>query len=136
MEKQKHLAAKPTEVELEILEVLWEIGPSPMGKIHEACLASRPSAPGYTTTQKMIQVMRDKGLVAVDDSKRPLRYRAAEAREKTRLKLLDDITQRVFGGSSKKLVMSLLDGSRLTTTELDEVKKLINEAQDDSGDKK
>ena len=52
MRKQKHLAAKPTEVELEILEVLWEIGPSPMGKVHEACLASRPSAPGYTTTQK------------------------------------------------------------------------------------
>ena len=80
----------------------------------------------------MIQVMRDKGLVAVDDSKRPLRYRAAEAQEKTRLKLLDDVTQRVFGGSSKNLVMSLLNGARLTKPELDEVKKLISEAQDNS----
>ena len=127
--KKRRLATQPTEVELEILEVLWQIGPSPLGQIHEACLASRPSAPGYTTTQKMIQVMRDKGLVVVDDSKRPLRYRAAEAQEKTQLKLLDDVTQRVFGGSSKNLVMSLLEGSRLSTTELDEVKKLISDAQ-------
>ena len=131
--KKKRLATQPTEVELEILEVLWEIGPSPLGLIHEACLASRPSAPGYTTTQKMIQVMRDKGLVEVeDDSKRPLRYRAAEAQEKTQLKLLDDVTQRVFGGSSKNLVMSLLEGSRLSTTELDEVKQLISDAQNNS----
>ena len=50
-------------------------------------------------------------------------------REKTRMKLLDDVTQRVFGGSSKKLVMSLLEGARLTAAELDEVKNLISEAQ-------
>ena len=62
---------RPTEVELEILEVLWDLGPSAMGQIHEACVDRRPGTPGYTTTQKMVQVMRDKGLVTVDSSVRP-----------------------------------------------------------------
>ena len=120
---------RPTGVELEILEVLWELGPSAMGKIHEACVATRPSSPGYTTTQKMIQVMRDKGLVEADKSTRPPLYRAAELREKTQLNLLDDVTQRAFGGSAKNLVLSLLDADRLNQDELDEVKALIAQAQ-------
>jgi BlaI family transcriptional regulator, penicillinase repressor len=122
-------SVQPTEVELEILEVLWALGPAPLGVIHEACVESRPSTPGYTTTQKMLQVMREKGLVVVDDSARPMRYAAAEPRGRTQLKLLDAMTMRAFGGSAKKLVMSMVAGERLTLDELAEVKKLINQAQ-------
>lgn len=128
-QKTKSQSLRPTEVELEILDVLWQIGPSAMGKIHEACTAARPSAPGYTTTQKMVQVMRDKGLIEVDKSIRPPLYRAAELRERTRLNLLDDVTQRAFGGSAKSLVLSLLDGDRLNKEELSEVKALIAKAE-------
>lgn len=132
--KDSSRPVRPTGVELEILEVLWELGPSAMGRIHEACAAARPSAPGYTTTQKMIQVMRDKGHVVVDDSVRPPLYRAAELRERTQLNLLDDVTQRAFGGSAKSLVLSLLTGDRLNKEELSEVKALIAKAQKNQTD--
>ena len=82
----------------------------------------------------MIQVMRDKGLVVVDDSLRPPRYRAAELRERTQLNLLDDVTQRAFGGSGKSLVLSLLTGDRLNREELSEVKSLIAKAQETQAD--
>ena len=58
----------------------------------------------------MIQVMRDKGLIACDESVRPS-YAAAKSRERTQLGLLEDLARRAFGGSSKKLVMSLLSPS-------------------------
>lgn len=114
---------QPTEAELEILGVLWETGPSAMGALHDA-LCERNEV-GYTTTQKMVQVMRDKGLVVVDDSLRPPRYSAAEPPERTKLKLLDYLAQRAFGGSAKDLVMSLVSNKRLSSKELDEIRQLI-----------
>jgi len=114
---------QPTEAELEILGVLWETGPSPMGAIHET--VREKSGVGYTTTQKMVQVMRDKGLVTVDDTVRPPQYSAADPPEKTRLKLLDYMAQRAFGGSAKELVMSLVSNERLSPKELEDVRKLI-----------
>lgn len=120
-------SAQPTEVELEILQVLWEHGPCPLGQIHQAVAARCDRA--YSTTRKMIQVMRDKGLVQCDESVRPQLYRAAESREQTQLSLLEDIAERAFGGSTKKLVMSLLSADRLTAEELQEMQRLVKRAK-------
>jgi BlaI family penicillinase repressor len=116
---------RPTEAELEILEVLWAEGPCALGAIH-AVLKLR-NAVGYTTTQKLVHVMRDKGLVTVDKSTRPPSYVAADPPEETQLKLLDYLAQRAFGGSAKNVVMSLLSNERLSASELDEVRKVIAE---------
>jgi BlaI family penicillinase repressor len=123
----RHPSSKPTEVELEILLVLWEHGPCPMGKIHGVLSERRDT--GYTTTQKMVQVMREKGLVQTDSSVHPQLYTAADSREETQLSMLDDLAQRAFGGSAKKLVMSLLSADRITAEELREIQRLLRQAE-------
>ena len=123
----RHPSSQPTEVELAILHVLWKHGPCPMGNIHDALSATRDT--GYTTTQKMIQVMRDKGLVTCDDSVRPPLYDAAESQEQTQLRILDDLAQKVFGGSAKKLLMSLVSAKRVTAEELGEMQRLLRDAE-------
>jgi len=77
----------------------------------------------------MVQVMRDKGLVECDESVRPQLYRAAESKEQTQLNLLEDIAARAFGGSTKKLVMSLLSADRLTSEELREMQQVVKRAK-------
>ena len=120
-------SVQPTEVELEILQVLWEHGPCPLGQIHQAVAARCDRA--YSTTRKMIQVMRDKGLVECDESTRPQLYAAAESKEQTQLNLLEDLAQRAFGGSTKKLVMSLLSADRVTPEEIQEMQRLVKKAR-------
>jgi predicted transcriptional regulator len=110
-------------VELEILQVLWEHGPCPLGRIHEAVSAHCDRA--YSTTRTMIQVMRDKGLVTGDESKRPQLYSAAASKEETRLSLLEDLVERAFGGSVRRLVMSLVSADRVTLEELREMQRLV-----------
>ena len=110
-------------MELEILQVLWQHGPCPLGEIHEAVAARSQRA--YSTTRKMIQVMRDKGLVNSDDSVRPQLYSAAKSKEDTQLNLLQDLADRAFGGSTGKLVMSLVSAERLTVEEVREMQRLV-----------
>ena len=120
-------STQPTEVELEILQVLWQQGPCPLGEIHEALAAH--SGRAYSTTRKMIQVMRDKGLVRSDDSVRPQLYSAAKSREDTQLNLLQDLADRAFGGNTKKLVMSLVSAERVTVEEVQEMQRLVEETK-------
>ena len=81
----------------------------------------------------MIQVMRDKGLVACDESARPQLYAAAKSQELTQLGLLEDLADRAFGGSTTKLVMSLLSAKRVSLNEVQEMQQLLKKAK---GDKK
>jgi BlaI family penicillinase repressor len=122
-----HPSSQPTEVELGILHVLWELGPSPLGNIHKAVVQRREVA--YSTTRKMIQVMRDKGLVECDDSVRPQIYGAAHSQDETQQGLLNDLVHRAFSGSSEKLVMSLLSTDKLSPKELVELKNLLEKGK-------
>jgi len=123
----RYPSPQPTEVELEILHVLWELGPCPLGEIHRAVSGRREVA--YSTTRKMVQVMRDKGLVQCDETTRPQHYTASRTRDETQLGLLDDLVRRAFDGSTQTLVMSLLSSDRLSAAELAELKKLLREAK-------
>jgi len=120
-------SAQPTEVELEILQVLWEHGPCALGQIHLVLSQRRDAA--YSSTRKMVQVMREKGLVVSKESVRPNLYRAARSREKTQMGLINDLARRAFGGSTKKLVMSLLAAARVTPDELQEMQQLVTKAK-------
>jgi BlaI family transcriptional regulator, penicillinase repressor len=117
---------QPTKVELEILHLLWQHGPCALGQIHDAVSVNSDRA--YSTTRKMIQVMRDKGIVVCDDSSRPQLYAAAASKEQTQLNLLEDLAKRVFDGSTKKLVMSLLSAERVTIEEVREMQRLVQKA--------
>jgi predicted transcriptional regulator len=118
---------QPTQVELEILHLLWDHGPCVLGEIHKAVSAHSDRA--YSTTRKMIQVMCDKGLVTTDESVRPQRYSAATSQAKTQLGLLEDLVQRAFGGSTSNLVMSLLAAKRVSVEEVQEMQRLIQKAK-------
>ena len=121
-------ASVPTDVELSILNVLWQRGPSTVREIHNALSQHRDT--GYSTTLKMVQVMTEKGLVLKDDSQRPQVYRQATAQEKTQLQLLDDLIQRGFGGSAAKLVLRAVAAKRISGAELSEIKKLLAQARE------
>jgi predicted transcriptional regulator len=114
-------------VELQILEVLWPRGPSTVRQVHEALAAERDT--GYSTTLKMMQVMRDKGLLVRDESVRPQLYRATQTREETQLLMLDNLIDKAFRGSAQKLVMRILSTNRVRPEELAEMQQLVEEAR-------
>jgi BlaI family penicillinase repressor len=125
----KKQTPQPTNVELEILNVLWEHGPSTVRAIHNVLANNRET--GYSTTLKMVQVMREKGLLKRDATVRPQIYRPTLKREETQVALLDDLTGKAFSGSAQNLVLSLLSAERLSRDELKELQRMIRKAERD-----
>ncbi len=123
----RHRTSHPTDVELQILEALWQNGPSTVRQVHDALAGDRDT--GYSTTLKMMQVMREKGLLVRDDSVRPQLYDAAAGREQTQLLMVDDLIHKAFRGSAKKLLMRILSANRVRPEELAEMQKLVQEAK-------
>src|SRR4051812_7707108 len=91
----------PTEVELQILRVLWELGPSPVREIHRRLNAAKGT--NYSTTVKMLAVMLDKGLVKRNESARPHVYRAASSQEQTQKQMLARLIDKAYNGSAMSL---------------------------------
>lgn len=120
-------SSQPTEVELQILNVLWEDGPLSVRDVHETLLEERET--GYSTTLKMMQVMLEKGLLVRDESVRPQLYQAAQPREETQLQMLDGLAQRVFQGSAMRLVMRMVSSGRLSVDELEEIQRLSKDSE-------
>lgn len=114
---------KPTEAELEILQVLWTAGPATVRKINDALQTKREV--GYTTTLKLLQIMAQKNLVEVDKRQRTHIYAASIEQEATQRQLVDQLLDAAFGGSAKKLVMQALGNKKTSQKELDEIKKMI-----------
>jgi predicted transcriptional regulator len=114
---------RPTDGELSILRVLWELGPSTVRQVFDVLSAERDL--GYTTVLKMLQIMQEKGLVARDESERTHVYRAKQSADLTQAHLVDDLMERAFGGSAMKLVMHALASKKATKEELTEIRKLL-----------
>jgi predicted transcriptional regulator len=115
---------RPTDAELEILNVLWDRGPSTVREVQEALADAKES--GYTTVLKLMQIMARKGLVERDEEQRAHVYRAAEARDRTQRRLVDDLVDRAFDGSAAGLVLNALGSRRATVAELAEIRKLLD----------
>lgn len=115
---------KPTESELEILQILWQKGLATVREVHEE-LSSIKNA-GYTTTLKLMQIMNEKGLVKRDDSIKSHVYQAAVNKEKTQKHLLDKMIDGLFGGSSTQLVIQALGNHKTSKEELDKIQDLID----------
>ncbi len=114
---------RPTESELEILQVLWEHGPSTVRFVNEQLNKRREV--GYTTTLKLMQIMADKGLASRDTTQRTHIYQAAVTEAETQRDLLDQFVDSTFRGSAAKLVMQALGHHKASKAELDEIKALI-----------
>ncbi|MCC2546957.1 BlaI/MecI/CopY family transcriptional regulator [Hymenobacter sp. BT175] len=122
---------KPTESELEILQVLWQHGPTTVRFVNDEL--SRKRDIGYTTTLKLLQLMLDKGLVLRDDDSRTHVYRAAVREEETQGLLLDRLMNSAFGGSALKLVMQALGNKRTSQEELQQIRTLLNNMEEQKG---
>lgn len=122
---------KPTDSELEILQVLWAHGPSTVRFVNDELSQKRDV--GYTTTLKLLQLMLEKGLVQRDDDTRTHVYRPAVRQEETQSVLLDRFVDAAFGGSAMKLVMQALGNGRTSPAELAQIRSLLNDIEDKEG---
>ena len=118
---------KPTEGELEILQILWTRGLATVREVHEELAKTKDA--GYTTTLKLMQIMHEKGLVKRDDSMRTHVYQAAVNKERTQKHLLTKMIDSLFGGSHTQLVIQALGSGdhKATREELEEIQALLNE---------
>ena len=115
---------KTTESELEILQLLWHLGPSSVRKINDELNKTKNT--GYTTTLKIMQIMAEKGLVTRIKDGRNHIYSAAVEQQAAQRQLLDKLLNGVFGGSASKLVMQALGNHKPSKKELAEIKKYID----------
>jgi predicted transcriptional regulator len=123
---------RPTDAELEILNVLWQRGACTVRDVHQAITRTRPSM-GYTTVLKLMQIMAEKKLVRRDESQRAHVYEARLAREQTQRQLIGDLLDRAFEGSATKLVMQALSAKRASAEELSTIREMLDEFE--RGDK-
>ncbi|WP_353126635.1 BlaI/MecI/CopY family transcriptional regulator [Parapedobacter pyrenivorans] len=115
---------RPTESELEILQILWEKGEASVRDVHEVLLKNKDA--GYTTTLKIMQIMHEKGLVSRDSSARTHIYRAMVSQELTQRHLLGKMIDNVFNGSAGRLIMQALGSNTASAEELAEIKKYLD----------
>jgi len=115
---------KPTESELEILQVLWERDLASVREVHEELAKSKDV--GYTTTLKLMQIMHEKGLVKRGDTLKSHIYQAAVSKEKTQRHLLGKMINTLFGGSPTELVIQALGNHKATPAELAEIQHLLD----------
>ena len=116
---------KPTAAELQILQVLWERGPSTVRDVQQALQEEK--ALGYTTVLKLMQIMTAKGLLRRDEQQRAHVYEAEQPAEKTKRQLAADVLERVFDGSARELMLHALASQRSTRKEIEELRSLLDE---------
>lgn len=126
--KDQKQQADPTKSELEILQVLWEQGPSTVRSVHDALL--RQKDVNYTTTLKLMQIMSEKGLLNRDESNMKHIYSVAEDEQKTKAHLLDKFVNTMYKGSASKLVMQLLGNKKASKEELKEIKAILKKLEE------
>ena len=111
-----------TEVELEIMHVVWELGDATVKQVHDVLSARRPVA--YTTVMTMLGLLAKKGHLMREESGKAFVYRPAHPKGRVVSRMLDDFVARVFHGSARPLVLALLKDRRISKRDLEEISKL------------
>lgn len=120
---------RPTDQEIEILKVLWRRGPSSVREVWNELSESREI--GQTSVLKIMQIMRDKGLLNCDVNQRPQVFRPKQSQKATLKHLAGDLVTRVFGGSASLLLQHAIDGRKATKAELAEMRSMLDELDAD-----
>ncbi|MBC7683834.1 MAG: BlaI/MecI/CopY family transcriptional regulator [Bdellovibrionales bacterium] len=113
----------PTPAELDLLRILWHLGPTDAKQVYETLRLERADA-SYATVLRQLQLMHGKGMLTRDESQRPQRYAPALAQEKLQTSLLKDLISKVFSGSGKALVLTALK-EHVSADERWEIEKIL-----------
>lgn len=119
--------SKPTKSELEILSVLWKLDQATVREVFELVNEQRPAS--YTTVLKLMQIMHEKGLVERDAANKAHVYRAKIKQNETGKQMIQDVLQKVFGGSALRLVQQVLETETTSAEEMKEIRKMIEQAE-------
>jgi predicted transcriptional regulator len=114
----------PTSSELEILQVVWQRGPTTVREVYRTLAAQRDI--GYSTVLKFMQIMTDKGTLVRDEGVRPQVYRAAQPQQQTQRGIIRDLVDRAFGGSPASLVLQALSDKRATPEQRRQIRALLD----------
>ena len=120
---------RPTDAELEILTVLWSIGPATVRDVYSAINRRRPAQ--YSTVLKFMQIMADKGLLRRNLDQRAHIYETARPREWTQQQLAGHLLERAFSGSAHALLIGALSARKATKKDLDGMRKLLDQYRKD-----
>ncbi len=121
---------KPTASELEVLQILWENGPSTVKFVNDQL--SKKKEVGYTTTLKIMQIMNEKKILEREKSGRSHIYKPVSQKDETQNLLLEKVLETAFGGSASKLVMQALGRTKTSKEEIEEIKKYIEKVERDN----
>lgn len=120
---------RPTDGELEVLQILWKNGPSTVREVNDLLNNNPDKSIGYTTTLKIMQIMFEKGLLTRNDSQRTHIYSSAVREGKVQSALLDRFLNAAYKGSASKLALQLLGNHKTTPDELAKIKALIDQLE-------
>ena len=119
----------PSSAELDILNMLWRLGPATVREVHEALGKDI----GYTTTLKQMQLMVEKGLLVRSERFRSHVYEAGIAKEQTQRQLAADLLARAFDGSAASLVMGAIEAKPASKEELSEIRRMLDAYSKEKG---
>jgi predicted transcriptional regulator len=120
-----HPFTRPSDSELDILNILWQDGPATVRQVHDTLSRSKPSQ--YTTTLKLMQIMVDKGLLERQDIDRAHVYRPRIPKKLTQQRMAKHLLNRAFGGSVYSLLVGALGAKSASQDELDALSELIEQ---------
>jgi BlaI family transcriptional regulator, penicillinase repressor len=115
---------KLTESELEILQVIWQLGKATVREVHE--ILGQHKDNGYTTTLKLMQIMYDKGLLKRNDSSKTHIYESGVNKEKVQQQYVGKMINGLFAGNPTALVMQALGNAQTSKAELEAIQQLLN----------
>jgi predicted transcriptional regulator len=122
---------QPTAGELEVLKVLWDRGPSTVREVMDVLNAARPRA--YTSVMSLLNVMTEKRLLVREPRGRAFVYKPRTDRGRTLRRMVGDLLSRAFEGSTSQLVAHLLDQTRPSADELAQIRRAIEQYQQQRG---
>jgi len=125
---EKHATSEPTKSELEILQVLWQFGPSTVRFVNDQ-LNEQKRAVQYTSTLKLMQIMAEKEMLITDKTNMKHIYKPAIEEKKTKGILLDKFVDTLYNGSSTNLMMQLLGNKKTSQQEINEIRDLLNKLE-------
>lgn len=117
-----------TSVELEMMNVVWRIGPCSVAQVREQLLPQRALA--YTSVSTIVRILEQKGYVASEKQGRGHLYRAAVSKRAYQALSLKQLVSDVFEDTPSILIQRLLESETLTPKELAQIKSLLSGKKD------